>query len=121
VAVTTLILLLLPIFSASAWNALSSLSTIALYVSYFMPILFASLQRRKTGWSDVELAITEIIAVVWCVFVIGLLCVPPVLPADSPSSIPWSGPIMGMVVVLALVDWTVRGHREYNPVDTHKD
>jgi choline transport protein len=121
VAVTTLILLLLPIFSASAWNALSSLSTIALYVSYFMPILFASLQRRKTGWSDVELAVTEVIAVVWCVFVIGLLCVPPVLPADSPSSIPWSGPIMGMVVVLALVDWTARGHREYDPVDTHKD
>jgi choline transport protein len=121
VAVTTLILLLLPIFSASAWNALSSLSTIALYVSYFMPILFASLQRRKTGWSDVELAVTEVIAVVWCVFVISLLCVPPVLPADSPSSIPWSGPIMGMVVVLALVDWTARGHREYDPVDTHKD
>jgi len=120
VAVTTLILLLLPIFSASAWNALSSLSTIALYVSYFMPILFACLQRRKTGWSDIELAITEVIAVVWSIFVIGLLCVPPVLPADTPASVPWSGPIMGMVAVLALVDWAVRGHREYAPVDTHE-
>jgi choline transport protein len=121
VTVTTHVLPLLPIFSASAWNALSSLSTIALYVSYFLPVLFASLQRRKTGWSDIELAVTEVIAVVWCVFVIGLLCVPPVLPADSPSSIPWSGPIMGMVVVLALVDWTVRVHRGYDPVDTHED
>jgi len=121
VAVTTLILLLLPIFSASAWNALSSLSTIALYVSYFMPILFACLQRRKTGWSDIELAITEVIAVLWSVFVIGLLCVPPVLPADTPASVPWSGPIMGMVTVIALIDWTVRGHREYAPVDSHED
>ena len=86
-----------------------------------MPILFACLQRRKTGWSDVELAVSEVIAVVWSVFVICLLCVPPVLPADSPSSVPWSGSIMGMVAVLALVDWTVRGHREYDPVDTHED
>jgi hypothetical protein len=85
-----------------------------------MPILFACLQRRKTGWADLELAVTEVIAVVWSVFVIGLLCVPPVLPADSPSSIPWSGPIMGMVAVLALVDWTVRGHKEYAPIDTQK-
>lgn len=86
-----------------------------------MPILFACLQRCRTGWSDIELAVTEVVAVVWSIFVIGLLCVPPVLPASSPSSIPWSGPIMGMVAVLALVDWTVRGHREYAPNDTHKD
>lgn len=121
VASTTLILLLLPVFSATAWNALSSLSTIALYTSYFMPILFAALHRRKTGWADVELAMTEIVAVVWCVFVIGLLCVPPVLPANQPSGVPWSGPIMGMVGILALLDWTVRGHREYAPVESHEE
>jgi hypothetical protein len=28
---------------------------------------------------------------------------------------------MGMVAVLALVDWTVRGHKEYAPVDSHED
>ena len=117
VSTTTLILLLLPIFSASAWNALSSLSTIALYVSYFMPILFACLHRHQTGRSDVELAITEVVAIVWCVFVIGLLCVPPVLPANTPDAVPWSGPIMGMVGVLALIDWTFRGHKEYAPVE----
>lgn len=85
-----------------------------------MPIFFACLQRRKTGWSDIELAASEVIAVAWSVFVIGLLCIPPVLPANSPSSLPWSGPIMGMVVVLALVDWTVRGHSEYAPADMHE-
>jgi choline transport protein len=121
VAAATLILLLLPVFSATAWNALSSLAGVSLYASYFMPILFACLQRCKTGWSDVELAVTEIIAILWSVFAIGVQCLPPFLPADSPSTIPWSGPIMGMVIVLALIDWTVRGHREYNPVDTHED
>ena len=64
VAATILVHLLLLDFSASAWNDLSSLSTITLYVSYSMPILFASLQRRNTGWSDVQLAVTEVIAVV---------------------------------------------------------
>lgn len=121
VASSTLILLLLPVFSSAAWNALSSLSTISLYVSYFMPILFACLQRSKTGWADIELGITEVVAIVWSVFVIGLLCVPPVLPANTPSSVPWSGPIMGMVGVLALVDWFVRGHREYAPVEAYEE
>ena len=119
VASSTLVLLLLPIFSSAAWNALLSLSTISLYVSYFMPILFAALHRRKMGWADKELVVTELVAIPWCIFVIGLLCVPPVLPADTPSSLPWSGPIMGMVGVVAVVDWTVRGHREYAPVESH--
>lgn len=121
VGATNLVLLLLPGFSASAWNALSSLSTIALYVSYFMPILFACLQRRKSGWSNIELWVTEIVAIVWCVFVIATLCIPPVLPANTPTAVPWSGPIMGMVGVLALIDWTFRAHETYAPLETHEE
>lgn len=75
-----------------------------------MPTLFACLQRGKNGRSDVELIVTGVVAAVWSVFVVGLLCLPSGLPANSPSSVAWSRPIMGMVVVLALVDWTVRSH-----------
>lgn len=145
VAVSTLVIMLLTLFSATAWNALTSLSTISLYASYLMPILFACIQRWKTGWwrslrktsgntpsaaalqvsrlqwSQLEIALTEIVAVAWCLLVIATLVLPPTLPGDTPSTLNWSGPIMGMVALLALVDWTWRGHKEYAPEPSHDD
>ena len=74
--------------------------------------------RRKTGWSDVELAVTKLLllhgvslSLVYCAQHRSYL----------QTVIPWSGSIMGKVVVLTLVDWTVRGHRQYDPVDMHED
>lgn len=61
------------------------------------------------------------VAVVWYVFVIGLLCVPSVLPDDTQSSVRWSGTIMGMIGVLALIDWFVRGHREDGLVEAYEE
>lgn len=57
-------------------TGLLSLSTISLSVCYFVPILFAALHRRKMRWEDKELVVTELVAIPWCVYVIGLLCVP---------------------------------------------
>lgn len=68
---------------ADALSVMAALSTAALYASYGLPVLLALLARKKgwprTGpWSlGAKGAVINVIAVVWVVFMVVLMCLPP--------------------------------------------
>lgn len=87
--------------STTAWNALVSLSVIALYFSYILPCLFIFICRFRgqeipqSAWNLGRWGIwLNGYAVIWGLFVIVWLCFPVTLPVDA-ASLNWSGPIMG--------------------------
>lgn len=102
-AVMTMLLLLIPIGSYTAFNAILSLAVIALYFSYTMPCLFVFMQRLNgeriahTGftlgrwrvWVDGAASVYGLFVIIW-------LCFLTELPVTA-KNMNWSGPIMGFV------------------------
>ena len=114
-----MLLLLIPVGSTTAWNALVSLSVIGLYSSYFLPCLFIFICRYRgeeiphSQWNLGRWGIwVNGIAVVWTLFAIVWLSFPVGLPVDA-ASLNWSGPILGFVIILATCDWFLRGRHKY--------
>jgi len=115
-----MLLLLIPIGSYTAFNAILSLAVIALYFSYTMPCLFVFIQRL-TGEDLPHTPFTlgrwgiwvNGAASVYGIFVIIWLCFPTELPVTA-ANMNWSGPIMGFVIIFALVDWFCRGSRRFS-------
>ena len=114
-----MLLLLIPIGSTTAFNAFISLATVGLYFSYTVPCLFALLQRlnnEEIAPSAYALGRWGIwvngAAVIYGVFVIIWACFPPVLPVTA-KNMNYSGPIVGCILLLAMVDWLLRGRRKF--------
>lgn len=68
---------------ADALSVMAALSTVALYASYGLPVLLALLARKK-GWPRVGPwtlgrwgAVVNVVAIVWIVFMVGLMSLPP--------------------------------------------
>ncbi|KAK6418895.1 hypothetical protein LTR81_007958 [Elasticomyces elasticus] len=115
----SMLLLLIPIGSAVAFNAIVSLATVGLYFSYLMPCLFAFMQRMNGetiahsaySWGRWGVVLNGF-ASVYAIFVIVWICFPTTLPVVA-ANMNYSGPIMGFVVIFALVDWTFRGRHKF--------
>ncbi len=80
--VSVLVAFVLALF-ADALSVMAALSTVALYASYGLPVLLALLARRK-GWPRVGPwtlgrfgPVMNVIAVVWVVFMVVLMSLPP--------------------------------------------
>ncbi|KAK4888975.1 hypothetical protein LTR27_012196 [Elasticomyces elasticus] len=115
----SMLLLLIPIGSAVAFNAIVSLATVGLYFSYLMPCLFAFMQRLNGetiahsaySWGRWGVVLNGS-ASVYAIFVIVWICFPTTLPVVA-ANMNYSGPIMGFVIIFALVDWTFRGRHKF--------
>ena len=96
-----------------------SLSVISLYFSYAFPCLCIFICRwrgeeiPRSPWSLGRWGIwINGIAVAWGLYAIVWLCLPVVVPVDA-ASLNWSGPTMGFVIILAVVDWFLRGRYKF--------
>lgn len=112
-------LALINIGSATAFNALVSLPTIALYVSYIVPISLI-LYRKVTGmyvkygpWHMGSYGIAvNTFAIVYIIYVVIWTPWPQLLPVTA-STLNYSGPILLAVITFALADWFTTGKKRF--------
>jgi choline transport protein len=118
-----MLLLLIPIGSYTAFNAIVSLVEIALYFSYTMPCLFILMRRLQGGeiphstyalgkWPGI---LVNGFATIYGIFVCVWVCFPSYIPV-TPDNMNWSCLIFGAVLIIALVDWFVRGKHKFRMV-----
>jgi choline transport protein len=126
VLVTILVglLQLINIGSTTALYAILSLSLLALYLSYVIPIFFFALARlrgdhipygpfRLGRWGMP----INLFSIVYGIFIIIWLPFPPYMPVTA-LNMNYGGPVVGFVIIFALIDWFIWGKKRFTvPVD----
>ena len=123
IALVTLVVVLLSLInigSSTALNAILSLSTLGLYVSYLIPIsllLLKRLRREQITFGPFRLGKfgfwTNAYAIVFGVYVSIFLPFPGQVPVTA-TTMNYAGPMFGVVLILAVLDWVFRGRKYYN-------
>jgi choline transport protein len=115
---------LINIGNTTAFNAILSLATLGLYLSYVFPLAFALLRKiqgHHPPYGPFRLGIwsipVNIVGLAFGVFMVVFLPFPSVLPVTG-ATMNYAAPILGGVLVLALGDWVVSGRRRFE-VPTH--
>jgi choline transport protein len=113
------LLSLINIGSSTAFNAIISLATVALYVSYLIPISCLILKRfsgEKIAWGPWTLGrfglAINIFALCYGVFICIFLPFPPQQPVTA-VNMNYAAPVFVFVVLFAVTDWFVRGRKIY--------
>ncbi|KAF2122219.1 amino acid/polyamine transporter I [Lophiotrema nucula] len=113
------ILSLIYIASTTAFNALISLQAFALHVSYFLPILFILLRKLRgppPPYGPFKLGAlgipVNILALCYLVYVVSWMPLPNFLPVTK-DNMNYAGPIFGAVLIGALLDWFISGHKRF--------
>jgi len=119
VGVICCLLALINIASSTAFNALISLPTIALYISYFIPIFFLvirKLQNRHPQYGPFKLGSyglpINLFALAYILYILTFLPFPTILPVEA-SNMNYAGPLVGAIIVIALGDWFVSGKKRF--------
>ena len=114
------LLSLINIGSSTAFNALISLPTIALYISYFIPILFLTirkLQGRHPVYGPFKLGRwglpINLYSMAYIIYIVTFLPFPSIRPVTS-INMNYAGPIMGAIIVIAVGDWFITGKRRFH-------
>jgi amino acid transporter len=114
------LLSLINIGSSTAFNALISLPTIALYISYFIPILFLTirkLQNRHPVYGPFRLGRwglpINMFSMAYIVYIVTFLPFPSIKPVTS-MNMNYAGPIMGAIIAIAVGDWFITGKRRFS-------
>lgn len=93
-------------------------------ISYVLPIIFFALTRlrgdhipfgpfRMGRWG----LLVNLFAIVYAIFVLIWLPLPPYMPINA-SNMNYSGPILGAIIIFALVDWFIWGKKRFQiPTD----
>lgn len=113
------LLSLINIGSSTALNAILSLSTWALYISYLIPItllIMKRLRKEPIAYGPFTLGKFGIIingyALIYGIFICIFLPFPPSRPVTA-SNMNYASPVMGAVILFALVDWFLRGRKKF--------
>jgi choline transport protein len=120
------LLSLINIGSTTAFYGIISLSLIALYISYVVPIIFIvikKLNREHIAYGPWKLGrfglVVNIFAILYGIFIIIFLPFPPTLPVSA-ANLNWVGPVLGIVILFALGDWFVSGRKRFSvPTEKH--
>lgn len=121
-----MLIMLINLGSTYALEAILSLSTLGLYVSYMMPILFFMMARmRGVTPTDAPFRLGKwglpinIFALAFGIFMIIFLPFPNFLPL-SWETMNYGGPILGIVIIFAIADWFITGKRRFKvPTSMH--
>ena len=115
-----MLLSLVIIASTATFNAILSLSTLALYISYLIPTLFIAIKRSKReqiAWGSFTLGRyglpINIFAIIYAIYLIIFLPFPPLQPVTW-ENMNYAGPVMGVVLIFALLDWFLQGKRRFS-------
>lgn len=115
-----MLLSLINIGSTTALYAVLSLSSLALYVSYLIPIALLVMKRlRKESIEFGPFTLgrcglwTNLFALAFGIFIVIFLPFPS-QPNVNASTLNWAGPVFGCLLLIALADWIFRGRFYYN-------
>ena len=114
------LLSLINIGSSIALNAILSLSTLALYFSYLIPISLLVMKRlRKESipfgpWRLGRFGLwINLYAIAFGTFIVIFLPWPSATPVNA-ASMNYAGPVFGGLCLIALLDWIFRGRHYYS-------
>ncbi|KAI2788405.1 hypothetical protein POX_e06421 [Penicillium oxalicum] len=106
--------------STAAFNAILSLGTLGLYISYLIPLVLL-VYKRFTSPRDIPqgsftmgkfgLAV-NLVAILFTSYFVVFLPFPPSLPVTA-ENMNYAGPVLGFVMLFACVDWVVRGRHKW--------
>lgn len=119
VSLVVVILSLINIGSTTAFTAVLALSTLALYVSYLIPITLLLMKRLRghgIGFGPFKLGIygvpINLFAIIYGVFICIFLPFPPARPVTG-ANMNYVGPVFGLILVFAVSDWVLRGKSQF--------
>ncbi|KZZ88861.1 Amino acid/polyamine transporter I [Ascosphaera apis ARSEF 7405] len=111
---------LINIGSQTAYTAVLSLASVTHLVSYIIPIFFVLLKRiREPGtieWGPFHMGRWGIPVNIWALCY-SIYCAifnvfPEIMPVTA-ANMNYAGPVLGFICVLAMIDWFVRGRRNW--------
>lgn len=105
--------------SSIAFNAILSLSSLALFVSYLIPItcmIIKRLRREEIVFGPFSLGrygfAINLCAWSFGIFICIFLPFPPTSKVTG-STMNYAGPVFGFCLLIALVDWFARGRKHF--------
>lgn len=114
-----IILLVIAIGSTTAFYAIVGLSTLALYISNVIPLLFFVMTKLRGehipygpfsfGNRTLRLVV-NFSALAWAIFIAIFLPFPPIVPVTS-TNMNYAGPVLLAMIVWALFDWVTTGKK----------
>jgi amino acid transporter len=120
IGVCLFLLAIVNIASSTAFNALISLPTLALYLSYFFPILFLFIRKLtrsmpipygpfKLGRWGIPINIGAI-----CYLLFTMIWIPfPIMLPVTRDNMNYAGPVLGAVLLCAVADWCISGRKRF--------
>jgi amino acid transporter len=119
VGIVCCLLSLINLGSAAAFNSLISLPTIALYVSYLVPITLLTLRQlagRHPRYGPFQFGRwsvpIKLCAMVYLVYIIVFVSFPASKPVTS-LTMNYAPPILVGFLLIAMIDWFVRGRKKF--------
>ncbi|KAL2852087.1 amino acid transporter [Aspergillus pseudoustus] len=117
VSAVVVLLSFIPVASTAAFNAILSLSTLGLYTSYLFPLGFLVGKRVFGAPGDVPKGqfsmgrwglVVNMVAILVAMYFSLFLPFPPTVPITM-ENMNYAGPVLGLVMLFACVDWVLRG------------
>lgn len=117
--VVVVLLTLISVGNTTAFFAILSLNTLALYISYLMPMIFftmAKLRGDHIPYGPFRLGkfglVVNIFAICYALFIAIFLPFPSFVPVTA-KNMNYGGPVMGAVILFALLDWAISGRKRF--------
>jgi choline transport protein len=119
ISVLSCLLALINIGSTTAFFAVLSLSTLSLYISYMLPILFFMIRKiegRHPTYGPFTLGKwgipINLIALLYAGYMVVFMSFPTFLPVTS-TTMNYAAPVWIGCLIFALGDWFVSGHKRF--------
>jgi choline transport protein len=120
IGVCLTLLALINIGSSTAFNAFISLPALGLYISYFFPILYLFIRRMTRSqpipYGPFKLGFfgpfINLGAMMYIIFIVIWMPMPSFLPVTK-DNMNYAGPLIGAVILGALVDWVISGRKRF--------
>jgi len=114
-----ILLSIIYLISTTAFDAIVSLQVISLNISYIPPILFIMLRKirgQHVNYGAFKLGrygiAINLVALAYLIFIVIWIPFPTMLPVTG-SNMNYAGPIFGVVIIAALLDWRISGHKRF--------
>jgi choline transport protein len=113
------VLSLIYIGSSTAYNAIISLSSLGLHISYVIPILFIALRKvhgPRLAYGPYSLGRwgipVNVFALVYLGFIIIWMPFPTMRPITR-DNMNYASPVFGVIIIGALMDWFISGRKRF--------